>query len=522
MEPFGHFDMALPEFIPDTIYALATAPGRAGVAIIRLSGPGVAITLQSLTQKSLPSPRKATLRTLFDAAGTAIDQALVVWFPGPASYTGEDVGELHIHGSRAVLAAILTALASLAGLRLATPGEFTRRAFEHGKMDLTEIEGLADLIAAETEAQRRQALRQMEGSLGQLYESWRCELIALMAKLEAAIDFPEEDLPPDLLADLGPRLSALGQAFADHLSDSRRGERLREGFSAVLLGPPNAGKSSLMNALSQRDVAIVSATAGTTRDILEAHLDVGGWPLILADTAGLREAVSEIEAEGMRRALRRAESADLRLLLFDAADWPETLPMARILKAAKPAQPGAALWILLTKMDLRPELWGALPDQFEGHPLIPLSVADGAGMQALIAALTAWLQQMTPDQPHQAEAPVLTRARHREAVTEALVALQRASCRLAAAETAFPRPLIAGSLEAGQKAAPPAVAFLARPPAWTSFASDTLGIPHLAMLAPELLAEDLRVAARALGRITGRIDIEDVLDQLFAEFCIGK
>ena len=432
-----------------TIFALASAPGRAGIAVLRLSGTQVFRTLLALIGKSAV-PRRATRANFRDpATGETIDDGIAIFFPAPDSYTGEDVGELHVHGSRAVVAALLDLLARRDGLRLAAPGEFTRRAFENGKLDLTEAEAVADLVEAETEAQRRQARRQLDGVLGALYEEWRLRLMRDLARLEAEIDFPEEGLPPDQWSAIREDVADLARAIDAHLADGHRGERLRDGVSIAIVGPPNAGKSSLMNALARRDIAITAATAGTTRDVIEARLDLGGYPVILADTAGLRESRDAIEQEGVRRALARAEAADLRLVLLDATRS-EAGVDARLLDAD-------AL-VVLNKIDLAPEARrpGALP----------LSVATGEGMAALIARLTEEVAKRADT----GDAPLITRARHREALTECAEALTRfASARLA-----------------------------------------------------ELAAEDLRQAARALGRITGHTDIEDMLDVIFREFCIGK
>ena len=305
-----------------TIFALASGVGRSAIAVYRLSGPLSGPVLRTLSSEPLPPPRQAALRILCDSKGDAIDQALVLWFPAPASFTGEDVVELHLHGGRAVGQAIVSALLAQ-GMRPAEPGEFSRRAFEAGKFDLTQAEAIADLVAADTAAQRRQALVQMEGALGRLYEEWREALLRAQADIEAAIDFAEEDLPAGLIARAQQTLAALAQRIMAHLGDAGVGERLREGLRVVLLGAPNAGKSSLLNHLAGRDAAIVSATAGTTRDVIEIGLDLGGYPLTLIDTAGLRDDGDAIEQEGVRRARKQAGTADIILLLLDGAFWPE-------------------------------------------------------------------------------------------------------------------------------------------------------------------------------------------------------
>src|SRR5262245_36983281 len=304
---------------PDTIVALATGAGRAGVAVIRLSGPAAGATLRALTARDLPKPRMATREAFCDPrTGVSLDDGLALWFPGPHSFNGEEGVELHIHGGPAVIAAVVDAALSQPGVRPAEPGEYTRRAFENGKLDLAEAEGLADLVDAETEGQRRQALRQRRGALSAVYEAWRTRLIEAAALIEAEIDFPDEDLPGALAARAGPILQTLADDMAQHLDDAHRGERIRDGYRIAIIGPPNAGKSSLLNALAQREAAIVSDIPGTTRDVVEVRLVLAGFPVWIADTAGLRKAADAIEAEGVRRALARAEEADLRIGVVEA------------------------------------------------------------------------------------------------------------------------------------------------------------------------------------------------------------
>ena len=305
----------------DTIFALASAPGRAGIAVFRVSGPQARQVFDRLCRCDMPPPWQAMrVRLHHSATGEVVDDGLALWFAAPRSFTGEDVVELSLHGGRASVAATLELLAGLPSLRLAEPGEFTRRAFEHGKFDLTAAEGLADLVDAETHAQLRQARRQLDGELGRLYETWRGRLMHSLAYLEAEIDFVEEDLPEDATASLRSDIGSLIKEIDGHLADRHRGERLREGVSVAIIGSPNVGKSSLLNILAKREVAIVAARAGTTRDIIEVHLDLGGYPVILADTAGLRDSSDEIEAEGIRRARARATEADLKLLICDASN----------------------------------------------------------------------------------------------------------------------------------------------------------------------------------------------------------
>jgi tRNA modification GTPase len=457
-----------------TIAALASGAGRAGVAVIRVSGPAAGGVLRALTDRDLPKPRRAT-RMAFCApdGGLSLDDGIALWFPGPASFTGEDVAELHVHGGPAVIAAIVDAALSVDGVRLAEPGEFTRRAFENGKLDLAEAEGLADLVDAETEAQRRQALRQRRGALSAVYDSWRTRLIEAAALIEAEIDFPDEELPEALAARAGPVLEGLAADMARHLDDAHRGERIRDGYRIAIIGPPNAGKSSLLNTLAQREAAIVSEMPGTTRDIVEVRLVLAGYPVWIADTAGLREAADAIEAEGVRRALARAEEADLRLGVVEVgAEVPASLSDA--------LRPGDTL--LRSKSDLRfPDAAGDPAPRAGRAALGPgsaplgglagerrISVKTGEGLRELDALLT----ERVTDALGREEAPALTRARHRLLVEEARAALERA-------------------------------------------------IPALNQGA-ELAAEDARVAAHAIGRLTGRIDVEDLLDEIFSSFCIGK
>lgn len=450
-------------FADQTIVAVATAPGRGGVAVLRLSGPGAGQAVEQITGKALPTPRMATRARFADPQdGAVLDDGLVLWFPGPASFTGEDVAELHCHGGRAVTESLITALCTLPGIRPAEAGEFSRRAFQNGKMDLTQAEAIADLVNADTAAQQRQALRQMDGALARLYDGWRTRLVRSLAHLEAYIDFPDEDLPPEV--DQGARdgIAALRTAITDHLADGHRGERLRDGMAVAIIGAPNAGKSSLVNALARRDAAIVSATAGTTRDVVEVHLDLGGYPVILADTAGLRETGEDIEAEGIRRARARAESADLRVAVFDGTTWPD-------LDTHTVDLVDDSTLVVINKGDKIDSSapWGTKPPMVAGQPSRVVSVKDGKGMADFLTALEARVRDLLDSQ---ATAPALTRARHRSALEDCATCLDR-------------------SLQA----------------------------PAL-----ELMAEDLRLAARALGRITGRVDVEDLLDVIFRDFCIGK
>lgn len=452
-----------------TIFALATPPGRAGVAVIRVSGPQAAEGALALTGQWALQPHKMSVGSIKNpATGGLIDHALMVFFKNPASYTGEDTVEYHTHGSVAVVQALLKTLATLPGHRLAEPGEFTRRAFENGKMDLTEAEGIADLINAETELQRVQAVAQMSGVLADLYDGWRDRLSRALAHIEADIDFPDEDLPGGVAAQVRPVLEKLLSEIRAHLDDNRRGEMLRDGIHVAVIGAPNAGKSSLVNALAQREVAIVSDIAGTTRDIVEAHLNLGGYPVIVSDTAGLRPEQlgtaghDKIESEGIRRALQRARVADIKILLFDASAAPDE-------NTVKLRDDRSI--VVFNKTDLSPHPF-PLPGE-SGEGVINVSVKTGTGLKDLTGALIAKIKALAGARA----TPSLTRARHRAALEDCAQSLEHAL---------------------------------------------SLSSPHRGEAAPELIAEDTRLAIRALGRITGRVDVEDLLDVIFKDFCIGK
>ncbi|HRI76432.1 MAG TPA: tRNA uridine-5-carboxymethylaminomethyl(34) synthesis GTPase MnmE [Alphaproteobacteria bacterium] len=432
-----------------TIFALASGSMRAGVAVIRVSGAAALASLRLLAGKENVRPRHAYYVTLREGEKT-IDRALAVYFKAPASFTGEDVVEYHVHGGRSVIESLLAALGRIDGCILAEPGEFTRRAFENGKLDLTEAEAIADLIDAETEAQRLQALSQLGGALAALYQGWTDKLSGILAHQEADIEFPEDDLPQGLSGALMPQIENLRADIAAHLDDNRRGERLRSGVMVAIIGAPNAGKSSLLNALARRDAAIVSDEAGTTRDVIEVHLDLGGYPAILADTAGLRDTAQQIEAEGIRRAQARAQEADLKIALFDGT---QEMP-----DAATAALVDDKTVVALSKADLGIVL------PMDGFAL---SVRTGQGMEDFIKELT---RRMAGLLGSGTGAPALTRQRHRSALEEAQEHLVRAQ----------------------------------------------------SAVLPELAAEDLRMALRALGRITGRVHVEELLDKIFRDFCIGK
>lgn len=478
----------------DTIFALSSGRPPAAIAVIRIAGPRARAALEALGVK-VPEPRRVGFARFRDpASGEVIDEGLVLFFEGAKSEIGEDTAELQPHGGRAIIAALMAALGRVEGLRPAEAGEFTRRAFENGKLDLTAVEGLADLVMAETEGQRRQAYRQMRGALGKQADAWREKLIEALALVEARIDFSDEgDVPEDLLAPAVASARELADEIAAALADGHRGERLREGLVVAIAGPPNAGKSALLNRIARREAAIVSPYAGTTRDVIEVHLDLGGLPVTLLDTAGIRETDDPVEMEGVRRAQARAAEADLVLWVVDAR---EQTP------AGAPSPGGQSpVWLVRNKADLSRGLAmgaaaGAVGERSEakerfnsslkvmvnsglkgrneswdrpGEYEFTLSALSGGGVPQLLTALEHYAAEFLSG----SESALITRARHRKALDDALAALRRASGRPAADRD-------------------------------------------------DLLAEELRLAARALGRLTGRVDVEDILDVIFRHFCIGK
>jgi tRNA modification GTPase len=450
-----------------TIFALSSGRPPAAIAVVRVSGPCAGAALEKLIGR-VPEPRRAALARVRDpATGEVIDEALVLWFPAPRSETGEDTAELQLHGGHAVIATVLQALATIEGCRPAEAGEFTRRAFENGRLDLTAVEGLADLIAAETPAQRRQAFRQLKGLIGDRAEAWRRALIEAQALVEARIDFSDEADVPDNLVDAALHAAQqLRSEIAAVLADRGRGERLRDGLVIAIAGPPNAGKSTLLNRLARREAAIVSPYPGTTRDVIEVHFDLGGYPVTVLDTAGIRDSADPVEQEGVRRARAGAARADLVLWVIDVS------AAGMALDDAGESSFKSDVWFIKNKIDLAVDnlcISCESESDISSPTTFPISAATGAGMDALLTALTAFAQNYFSA----TEPTLVTRARHRRALEDTVAALDRAL----------------GESASGRE---------------------------------ELIAEELRAAATTLGRLTGRVDVEDILDVIFRDFCIGK
>ena len=448
-----------------TIFALSSGRPPSAIAIVRVSGPQAGTALEVLAGR-VPQPRLATRVLLRDREGQGIDEAIVLWFPGPASATGEDVAEFHIHGSRAVQAALFAALSKLENIRPAEPGEFTRRAVENGKLDLTEAEALDDLIHADTDRQRRQALRQLQGLLGNKARDWRKRIIEASALIEAGIDFSDEgDVPAELIAPALATIKALLGEIEETLAAQGRSERLRDGLTVAISGPPNVGKSTLINLLARREVAIVSPHAGTTRDVIEVQLDLDGYPVTLIDTAGIRATEDPVEQEGVRRARLRAAESDLVLWVTDAVHE----------QSEEIETPAAVAWAVRNKIDLKsvgePAAVGTTTQSGQGsRTTFRISAGRGDGISELVAALTAFARDYFGSR----EDSLIGRERQRRLLRETADGLRR--CLVVA--------------ERGQ--------------------------------GDELAAEELRAASQSLGRLLGRIDVEDILDAIFREFCIGK
>ena len=443
-----------------TIYALSTVLGKSGVAVIRISGSKAFDVVRLMTSLKTDEikPRYAYFVKLKDIAGQQIlDKCLLLYFKAPNSFTGEDIIELHTHGSRAVISAVLNNLSRIPCFRMAEPGEFSKRAFYNQKMDLTEAEGLADLIDAETEAQQKYALRQMEGNLKNLYEDWREKLVNIMAHLEAYIDFPDEEIPENIVSEMNNTVFKLKNEIKEHLSSDNIGERLREGFRVVIVGRPNAGKSSLLNAIAKRDVVIVSDIAGTTRDAIDVHLDLNGYPVIITDTAGIRETEEAIERQGVEIAYRKIEDADLLLCLYDASQ-----DTVQVFEKIEKTFKNKMIYIANKSDNLTKEQCSEIKKQ--GITLI--SVKQQQGIDIVLNKISAVINDKFTSNSNL----LITRARYREALNEALQSL------------------------------------------------DLFNLNKEI----ELSAEDIRLAAREIGKITGRIEVDEILDKIFGSFCIGK
>jgi tRNA modification GTPase len=442
-----------------TIYALSTGPGVAGIAVIRISGPETKFVIEQLTKKTLPKPRVATLRKINKInTSELIDEGIILWFPGPESYTGEDMAELHMHGSKAVIDALHTCISGIENCRLAEPGEFTKLAFQNGKINLLKAESVADLISSETEIQRQQAIKIMNGKSADQFNYLREKLLKILSHVEAKIDFPDEDLPNDILEEIKKSSDNVIIKIEKILNDQKVGERIREGFKIAILGPTNAGKSSLLNHLSNRDVAIVSEIAGTTRDVIETHLNIDGYPVIVSDTAGIRESKNEIEKKGIKLSLNRAEEADLKLVVVDA----KNLDFTDVLKGL--LDQNAIL--VINKSDL---LKGNIDPEIKKLNHVLISIKENLNIDELILKIKNNLKNkfITSDDI------LITRERHRQHLEQCLEHLKNFNKK--------------NEVEDFDKA-----------------------------------AEDLRLATRHLGMIVGKVDVEEILGSIFNDFCIGK
>ena len=442
-----------------TIYALSTGPGIAGIAIIRVSGKNTADVIKKITGNKLPSPREATRRKFnYINTNELIDEGVLLWFPAPNSYTGEDLAEFHVHGSRAVITALHKTMAQIENCRLAEPGEFTKRAFQNGKISLLKAESIADLISSETEIQRKQALKIMSGKSSNQFNSWREKLLKILSHVEAKIDFPDENLPKDILIDIQKTSDQVSFEIQKTLNDQKVGEKIREGFKIAIIGPTNAGKSSLLNYLSKRDVAIVSETAGTTRDVIETHLNLDGYPVIVSDTAGIRDSKDEIEQKGVKLALHRADDADLKLVIIDgnSNDLNKTL---------KDFVDENAI-LVVNKSDL---LNGNLNEKFKKHEYVLVSIKNNLNLDQLISKIKNKLKNKFISN----EDILITRERHRQHLEHCITYLKSFKNKKGSKEF-------------------------------------------------DKAAEDLRLATRHLGMIVGKVDVEELLGSIFNDFCIGK
>ena len=442
-----------------TIYALSSGPGISGVAVIRVSGKNTAEVVKQLTKSKLPTPKVATLKKFNKNGGKElIDEGVIIWFPGPNSYTGEDLAEFHVHGSRAVIKAMQLAISKIKNCRLAEPGEFTKRAFQNGRINLLKAESIADLISSETEIQRKQALKIMSGKSSDKFNSWREKLLKILSHIEAKIDFPDENLPQNIIREIQKTSNNVLNEIKKTLDDQKVGERIREGFKIAIVGPPNSGKSSLLNYLSKRDVAIVSEIAGTTRDVIETHLNLDGYPVIVSDTAGIRSSKNEIEKKGIKIALRRAEDADLRLIIVSAKNVDFTSVLRNLLTK------NAIL--VVNKSDL---IKGKLNSKLKKYDHVLISIKKDSNLNKLILKIKSKLKNKFSTN----EDILITRERHRQNLINCVKHLEK-----------FQKKK---SVHDFDKA-----------------------------------AEDLRLATRHLGMIVGKVDVEELLGSIFNDFCIGK
>ena len=442
-----------------TIYALSSGPGISGIAVVRVSGKDTSEVIKQITREDLPSPRVAALKK-FNKIDTneLIDEGVIIWFPGPNSYTGEDLAEFHVHGSRAVISALHSSISKIKNCRLAEPGEFTKIAFQNGKINLLKAESIADLVSSETEIQRKQAIKIMSGKSSDQFNSWREKLLKILSHIEAKIDFPDEDLPKDILSEIQKTSDQVSSEIKKILDDQKVGERIREGFKIAIVGPINAGKSSLLNYLSKRDVAIVSEIAGTTRDVIETHLNLDGYPVVVSDTAGIRDSKNEIEKKGIKLALNRAEDADLKLVIIDA----KNVDFTGVLKDL--VDENAIL--VVNKSDL---LNGKLNEKLKKHDHILISIKNNSNLDKLILKIKSKLENKFLSHGD----ILITRERHRQHLEQCINHLQNFKNKNGSEEF-------------------------------------------------DKAAEDLRLATRHLGMIVGKVDVEEILGSIFNDFCIGK
>ncbi len=442
-----------------TIYALSSGSGTSGIATIRVSGKFAKKVVEKLTNSQIPEPRVATLKKINNInTNELIDEGIIIWFPGPKSYTGEDMAEFHVHGSLAVVQAIQNSISEIEGCRIAEPGEFTKLAFQNNKINLLKAESIADLISSETEIQRRQAVKIMTGKSAERFNSWRDGLVKVLANVEAKIDFPDEDLPADILKNIKTNINEIKNEIKKTLNDQKVGERIREGFKIAIVGPPNAGKSSLLNYLSNKEAAIVSEIAGTTRDVIEVHLNINGLPVIISDTAGIRSSKDEIEKKGIKLALQKAEDADLNIVIIEPKSGFFTGFLKDLLTSKS--------ILVINKSDLNENL---MLEEFQKYKPIYISIKKEKNLNLLITEIKNKLK----NQFHNSENILITRERHRQNLEKCVEHLQNFEDK--------------NNLEEFDKA-----------------------------------SEDLRLAIRHLGTITGKVDVEEILDSIFNDFCIGK